>query len=85
MPGGCAHLHGHAKALVEGHKAAALDDLAEAVQEAGELASPGLAQVSSQTGTRKVQRVHNQQRTSTSQTTCANMQETISHRESPFT
>ena len=77
MRGACTHLHGHAEALVEGHEAAALGDLGQAVQEAGELASAGLAQVSGQTGTRKVQRVHDQQRTGTGQTTCAHMQEPL--------
>lgn len=73
VPEACAHLHGHAEALVEGEEAAALGDLGEAVEEAGELARPGLAQVSGQPRTRKVQRVHDQQGTSTGQATCAHM------------
>ena len=55
------HLHGHTEALVEGHEAAALDGLAQAVHQAGELAGARLAQVGRQPRPRKVQRVHNQQ------------------------
>ena len=64
------YLDGDAKALVEGHEPSAADDLFEAVDEACELAGAGLAQVRCQPGTGKVQGVHNQQRSSSGQTTC---------------
>ena len=67
---GVLYLHGDTKALVEGHEPSAADDLFEAVDEACELAGAGLAQVSCQPGTGKVQGVHNQQRSSSGQTTC---------------
>ena len=67
---GVLYLHGDTKALVEGHEPSAADDLFEAVDEPCELAGAGLAQVSCQPGTGKVQGIHNQQRSSSGQTTC---------------
>ena len=70
------HLHRDAEALVKREEAAAFDDLAEAVDQPCELACARLSQVSCQPGTRKVQRVHNQQGSGSGKTTC--MQHTIS-------
>ena len=70
------HLHRDAEALVKREEAAAFDDLAEAVDQPRELACARLSQVSCQPGTRKVQRVHNQQGSGSGKTTC--MQHTIS-------
>ena len=67
---GESHLHRDSETLVEGEEAAAGHNLAEAVDEAGELAGASLSQVSCQPGTGKVQRVHDQQRSGSGQTTC---------------
>ena len=64
------HLHGDSKALVEGHESATGDNLTQAVDQPSEFARASLTQVSCETGTGKVQRVHDQQRTGSGQTTC---------------
>ena len=66
-----AHLDRHAEALVQGASASSTEHLADAVDEAGELAVRAtLAHIGSQAGTCEVQGVHDQQGAGTSQTTC---------------
>ena len=68
-------LHRHAEALVQRNRAATLDDLAQAVDQASELAVGVLADVRGQPRTREVQRVHDQQRPRARQTTCVKIKD----------
>lgn len=61
--------HRHSKALVQSTESILLEDLGHAIQQTVELTSSILANISSQTGTGKVQGVHKQQRGGTSSTT----------------